>query len=215
MHWKLPRCRSVLRPLSFAIANYSTWPARCWGICRSCATSSDSRISANSWRARMLRRSCRGSTPTRPLRFLFTSGTTGAPKGAMLPHRAMTNNVPHAAEIIKAGPIERPAWLATLPMFHLASCVVAAMGTAFLVGTLVTVERFEAGLVLQLVEEERITMMNQVPTLVMAMLNHPSSAERDLGSLHSGHALGELRCRRIWSDSCSPGLGSSRSSATA
>jgi len=123
--------------------------------------------------------------PAETAQILFTSGTTGQPKGAMLSHRAMTNNVAHAAEIIKAGPVEHPTWLASLPMFHLASCVVAAMGTAFLAGTLVTVEQFDARLVLRLIEEERITMMNQVPTLVMAMLSHPDAHVRDLTSLHS------------------------------
>jgi fatty-acyl-CoA synthase len=47
------------------------------------------------------------------------------------------------------------------------------------------VERFDAAGVLRLIEEERITMMNQVPTLVMAMLSHPESHWRDLRSLHS------------------------------
>jgi fatty-acyl-CoA synthase len=123
--------------------------------------------------------------PRSPAQILYTSGTTGAPKGAMLAHRAMANNVAHGARIIAAGKTHDAVWMAALPMFHLASCVVATVGTASLGGTLLTVPAFDAGLGLALIEEEGVTTMNIVPTLLLAMLQSPSFTGRDVRSVHS------------------------------
>jgi fatty-acyl-CoA synthase len=139
--------------------------------------------------------------PFGPAQILFTSGTTGDPKGAVLSHRSMTNNVSHAATIIAAGNEAAPVWLASLPMFHVASCVVAALGTASLRGALVTAPRFDAGLALRLIEEERVTTMNQVPSLVAAIIDHPRRPARDLSSWTSvmvgGAPVPEQLARRL------------------
>ena len=139
--------------------------------------------------------------PFSPAQILFTSGTTGDPKGTVLSHRSMTNNVSHAATIIAAGNETAPVWLASLPMFHVASCVVAALGTASLRGALVTAPRFDAGLALRLIEEERVTTMNQVPSLVAAIIDHPGRPVRDLSSWTSvmvgGAPVPEQLARRL------------------
>jgi len=139
--------------------------------------------------------------PFGPAQILFTSGTTGDPKGAVLSHRSMTNNVSHAATIIAAGNETAPVWLASLPMFHVASCVVATLGTASLRGALVTPPRFDAGLALRLIEEERVTTMNQVPSLVAAIIDHPGRPVRDLSSWTSvmvgGAPVPEQLARRL------------------
>ena len=88
---------------------------------------------------------CPRCAPEQAAQILYTSGTTGSPKGAVLPHVGMANNAAHAALRITAGR-HPPVWLAVLPMFHLASCVVATIGTASLHGTLVTVPQVDAGL---------------------------------------------------------------------
>lgn len=116
---------------------------------------------------------------------LYTSGTTGAPKGAVLSHHGMTSNVPAAARRITAGQREDVVWLAALPMFHLAGCVVATIGTLSLAGNLVTVRSFEAGQVLRLMAEERVSTTNLVPTLMWALLRHSDFDTTDLSSLHS------------------------------
>jgi acyl-CoA synthetase (AMP-forming)/AMP-acid ligase II len=139
--------------------------------------------------------------PFAAAQILFTSGTTGDPKGAVLSHRSMTNNVSHAATIIAAGNEAAPVWLASLPMFHVASCVVAALGTASLHGALVTAPRFDAELALRLIEEERVTTMNQVPSLVAAIIDHPERPKHDLSSWTSvmvgGAPVPELLTRRL------------------
>lgn len=120
-----------------------------------------------------------------PAQILYTSGTTGKPKGAVLSHRGMTNNVATAALRITAGKVDDVVWLAALPMFHLAGCVVATIGTLSLGGNLLVVRSFEAGAVLRLIAEERVTTTNLVPTLMWALLRHPGFPATDIGSLHS------------------------------
>jgi len=123
--------------------------------------------------------------PGSPAQILYTSGTTGLPKGALLSHRAMTNNVSHDADIISAGVRDTAVWLATLPMFHLAGCVVAALGSLHLTAALVTVRNFDADLAIRLIEEERVTLTNIVPTLMWAIIRHPEFSTRDVSSFHS------------------------------
>jgi fatty-acyl-CoA synthase len=121
--------------------------------------------------------------PLSPAQIQYTSGTTGIPKGAMIPHRGLVNDPMQAA--MRAGGTDGAVWLATLPMFHVGGCVLAGVGALSLRGTLVPLLNFEPGLALQLIEEERVTIMNPVPTMVAAMMQHPSFATRDLSSLRS------------------------------
>lgn len=113
----------------------------------------------------------------------YTSGTTGTPKGAMIPHRGIVNDPRQAA--VRAGGQEGAVWLAVLPMFHVGGCALAGMGVMSLAGTLVPLLNFDAGLALRLIEEERVTITNPVPTMVAAMMQHPAFATRDLSSLKS------------------------------
>jgi fatty-acyl-CoA synthase len=113
----------------------------------------------------------------------YTSGTTGTPKGAMIPHRGIVNDPRQAA--VRAGGEEGGVWLAVLPMFHVGGCALAGMGVMSLAGTLVPLLNFEAGVALRLIEEERVTITNPVPTMVAAMMQHPTFGTRDLSSLRS------------------------------
>jgi fatty-acyl-CoA synthase len=113
----------------------------------------------------------------------YTSGTTGTPKGAMIPHRGIVNDPRQAA--VRAGGQEGGVWLAVLPMFHVGGCALAGMGVMSLAGTVVPLLNFDAGLALKLIEEERVTITNPVPTMVAAMMQHPTFATRDLSSLRS------------------------------
>lgn len=123
--------------------------------------------------------------PELAAQILYTSGTTGEPKGAMLSHLGMVNNIPWAVRRIACGREQDAVFMAVLPMFHLAGCVVAAIGSISLRGTLLSVNGFDAAHVLRLIEEERVTTMNLVPTMIIAMLDEPTRRERDLGSLGS------------------------------
>lgn len=121
--------------------------------------------------------------PLSPAQIQYTSGTTGVPKGAMIPHRAIVNDPRQAA--ILAGGRDGDAWMGILPLFHVGGCVLGGMGALSLRGTFVPLLNFEAGLALRLIEEEKVNIMNPVPTMVAAMMQHPDFASRDLSSLRS------------------------------
>jgi fatty-acyl-CoA synthase len=101
----------------------------------------------------------------------------------MIPHRAIVNDPRQAA--ILAGGRDGDAWMGILPLFHVGGCVLGGMGALSLHGTFVPLLNFEPGLALRLIEEERINIMNPVPTMVAAMMQHPDFASRDLSSLRS------------------------------
>ncbi|HEY4349885.1 MAG TPA: AMP-binding protein [Paraburkholderia sp.] len=111
----------------------------------------------------------------------YTSGTTGFPKGAMLHHRGLVNNARFYAESI--GARERDVWINPLPMFHTAGCGLVTLGALQTGGTHVMMPGFDAGLMLELIESERGSITLSVPTMLIAMLEHPTLAQRDVSAL--------------------------------
>jgi fatty-acyl-CoA synthase len=111
----------------------------------------------------------------------YTSGTTGFPKGALLHHRGLTNN----ARLVmnRAGLKQGDTYVNTFPLFHTAGCALGVLGAVQSRAAFVTVEAFEPGLVLELIESERSAIFLGVPTALLAMLDHPDFARRDLSSL--------------------------------
>jgi fatty-acyl-CoA synthase len=111
----------------------------------------------------------------------YTSGTTGVPKGAVLGHRGITNNARFCAEILQAGPED--VWVNPMPLFHTAGCVQLTLGPVQQLFTQVLAPGFDPGLVLHLFESEASSMFGGVPTMLLAMLNHPSFGGTDLSSV--------------------------------
>ncbi len=111
----------------------------------------------------------------------YTSGTTGAPKGALLRHSSVVNSGHLIAERLKRGPED--VWLNPLPMFHTGGCVMGTLGAMASFGAQVVVAEFDPALVLRLIEEERATYALGVPTMVLALMEHPDFATRDHSSL--------------------------------
>lgn len=111
----------------------------------------------------------------------YTSGTTGFPKGALLHHRGLVNNGRHTAMLM--GAKQGSTYLGIMPLFHTAGCVLAVLGAVALRARLVLVETFEPGLALEIIETYRASAMLGVPTMLIAMIEHPSFAERDLSSI--------------------------------
>jgi len=111
----------------------------------------------------------------------YTSGTTGAPKGAVLRHFGIVNAGHFISERLEreAGDV----WVNPLPMFHTGGCVMGTLGTMASLGTQVMVRDFDPSVVLRLIEEERPIYALGVPTMVLALLEHPDFATRDTSSL--------------------------------
>ncbi|WP_205699642.1 long-chain fatty acid--CoA ligase [Conexibacter sp. SYSU D00693] len=120
--------------------------------------------------------------PQDPAVLLYTSGTTGEPKGATLTHSNMVWNA-HLSATDLVGSRADDRVVATLPLFHSFGQTVG-MNAAFHAGAeLLLVPRFEPGPVAQLIEDERATVFLGVPTMYTALLHAPAAQGRDLSSL--------------------------------
>jgi fatty-acyl-CoA synthase len=120
----------------------------------------------------------------------YTSGTTGVPKGAVLGHRGITNNARFCAEILQASQGE--VWLNPMPLFHTAGCVLLTLGPVQHLATQVLVPGFDPALVLHLTESERGTLFGGVPTMMLALLEHPGFPGTDLSSVRRAFAGGAV-----------------------
>jgi acyl-CoA synthetase (AMP-forming)/AMP-acid ligase II len=119
--------------------------------------------------------------PTDPVMIQYTSGTTGFPKGALLNHRGLANNGADTA--VRMGIYEGDVFVTTMPLFHTGGCVCCVIGAVSKAATQVLLEAFDPGLVLELFETYRGNAMVGVPTMLVAMLEHPSFASTDLSSV--------------------------------
>ena len=122
-------------------------------------------------------------SPDDPAQIQYTSGTTGFAKGAHLHHRGIANNARMTAQRLEVR--DGDAWLNPMPLFHTGGCVLGALGAVWARATHIPVLVFDPALVLELIETERVGVMGGVPTMLIAMMEHPDLAARDLSSLRS------------------------------
>ncbi|GAA3756367.1 long-chain fatty acid--CoA ligase [Microbacterium kribbense] len=116
-----------------------------------------------------------------PAMILYTSGTTGRPKGAVLTHGNLTWNSFNAILDYGIGAGERVLLIS--PMFHVASLGMGALPVLLQGGTVILHEKFDPGAVLRTVQEEQITMLSGVPTTFQLLQEHPDFATTDISSL--------------------------------
>jgi len=129
---------------------------------------------------------------------LYTSGTTGRPKGAELTHANLTRNAELAAsELLNAGSAD--VSLGCLPLFHvfgLTACLNATIASG---ATLTLLPRFDAGKALEIIGRDAVSIFAGVPTMYAAMLHHRDHASVDTSSLRvciSGGAAMPLEIMR-------------------
>jgi acyl-CoA synthetase (AMP-forming)/AMP-acid ligase II len=110
----------------------------------------------------------------------FTSGTTAHPKGVMLTHRNLYLHALYTAIGLRGGDGEVHVY--TVPLFHVNSWgaphILALTG-----GRHVMIKKFDAVTVLELVQREKVTRLHMVPTMAVALINHPDFARYDLSSV--------------------------------
>jgi acyl-CoA synthetase (AMP-forming)/AMP-acid ligase II len=129
---------------------------------------------------------------------MYTSGTTGHPKGAVITHRAVTANVVQIGRALRLEPAERSLVLA--PLFH-AGAVPSTFGCVARGGSLYILEDFEPPEVVRVLSEERICYAVLVPSMIQACLvGVPDVAERSYDSLrlvyYGASAIAERTLRR-------------------
>ncbi len=112
---------------------------------------------------------------------LYTSGTTGKPKGAELTHDNLARNVAAAVGLFDLGVGD--VIFGGLPLFH-SFGQTCTMNAAIACGATVTLlPRFEPGKALEILERDRCSVFEGVPTMYGAMLNHPDRDSRDVSCL--------------------------------
>jgi long-chain acyl-CoA synthetase len=112
---------------------------------------------------------------------LYTSGTTGTPKGAELTHAGLTTNVEVSAELFSV--TAEDVIFGGLPLFHVFG-LTCGLNTAIAAGaTLTLLPRFDPTKALEILERDRVTIFEGVPTMYGALLHHPRRAEFDVSAL--------------------------------
>ena len=124
-----------------------------------------------------------------PVNIQYTSGTTGFPKGATLSHHNILNNGCMVGESL--GLTANDRLVIPVPLYHCFGMVMGNLGCVTHGTTMIyPSEAFDPGLTLQAVAEERATGLYGVPTMFIAMLDHPQRAGFDLSSLRTGIMAG-------------------------
>ena len=112
---------------------------------------------------------------------LYTSGTTGTPKGAELTHTNMARNAEISVGLVDVGPDD--VVFGGLPLFHSFGQTVG-MNAAISVGANLTlIPRFEPTKALEVLQRDKVTILLAVPTMYVALLQHPNRGDYDLSSL--------------------------------
>ena len=112
---------------------------------------------------------------------LYTSGTTGKPKGAELTHANLLANTHGMIDL--AHTTADDVVLGALPLFHSFGQTCGLNATMAVGGLLSMVPRFDPAKALEIIQRDKVTVFQGVPTMYHAMLNHPDREQYDTSSL--------------------------------
>ena len=124
----------------------------------------------------------------------YTSGTTGAPKGALGTHRNMMSNImtggySGARSALRRGetppdPVPRVT-LTVIPLFHVTACSAGMMGVIATGSTMIFMRKWDTVRAMEIIEREKVNVTGGVPTIAWQLIEHPDRDRYDLSSLES------------------------------
>ena len=133
--------------------------------------------------------------PDDDMTILYTSGTTGRPKGAVSTHRAVLSALMAFAARAAVAAVREPeepdpdtprtAFMLAVPLFHVTGLIPVMLGSFVGGSKLVMTHRWDPDRALELIEQERVTHFVGVPTMSWDLLEAPTFAQRDTSSLRS------------------------------
>ena len=132
--------------------------------------------------------------PDDPATILYTSGTTGNPKGALGTHRNLTTNILSGGYAAARSVLRReqalpaPAkkvLLTVIPLFHATACSATLMGAIAAGHTIVLMYKWDPVTAFGIIERERVNITGGVPTIAWQLLEHPARAGYDLSSIET------------------------------
>lgn len=126
---------------------------------------------------------------------LYTSGTTGKPKGAVLTHGNLTFNTMN--QLAHADVLGTDTALCVAPLFHVSGLGQVSLPTFFKGGCVVVLPRFDPAAVLDAISSRRITSFAAVPTMLQMLCDHPAFAGTDLTSLRYVIYGGSMVAERV------------------
>ncbi len=136
---------------------------------------------------------------------VYTSGTTGRPKGAMLSQSALFWNAVNAT--LTLGMTRDDHVLTAIPMFHVGGLNIQTTPALHLGATVTIAPRFDPGTTLALIAERRPTLFIAVPAMIQALIDHPDWLQTDLSSLRmftTGSSTIPRQLLRAWLDRSIP-----------
>jgi acyl-CoA synthetase (AMP-forming)/AMP-acid ligase II len=124
---------------------------------------------------------------------LYTSGTTGNPKGAMLSHHNIAKNAEQVTEVLRAS--EKDAFLLAVPFFHCFGCVMGIAGAITWGASLIPMAVFKPREALELIERFGVTVLYGVPTMFVLELEEvrkgkPEGSKYQISTLRTGIMAG-------------------------